>query len=294
MIEKYMIEFREQIALRFHEILDFESGSERLSESILYSVRNGGKMLRPVLLLMSIEAFGQDSTKGLNVAVALEMVHTYSLIHDDLPAMDDDDLRRGMPTNHKVFGEAMAILAGDGMLTHAFAVIAEDCGLDVSARLELVRRLSISAGPMGMVAGQALDMDATSMVDENIGLENLKLIHNLKTSKLIEFAVVAGAIIAGQDEGVISKLEQFAAHLGLAFQIKDDILDFEGDEALIGKPVGSDDLNEKSTYVTLSSIDEAKNLLALETEGALRVLDEIPGDTAMLKELVKYLNERTS
>lgn len=160
------------------------------------------------------------------------MIHTYSLIHDDLPAMDDDALRRGKPTNHIVFGEATAILAGDSLLTHAFKVIAEDERLTTNQRLSLIQALSLASGPMGMVAGQVLDMEAEVKA---VSLEQLKQIHVNKTGRLIEFAIVAGAIIAQADDEVINQLKQFAYHLGLAFQIKDDILDVEGSTAVLGK-----------------------------------------------------------
>ena len=187
------------------------------------------------------------------------MIHTYSLVHDDLPCMDDDDLRRGKPTNHKVFGEAMAVLAGDGLLTYAFQVIMAYEQKEISAeKVRLVLELAKASGPEGMVGGQVADMEAEG---KRLTIDELEYIHKHKTGKLLEFAVLAGAILSDATEEQEEKLLTFAKYIGLAFQIRDDILDVEGTEEEIGKPIGSDLSNEKSTYTTLFTVDRAKDIL---------------------------------
>ena len=260
-----------------------------VADAMKYSIANGGKRIRPMLLLMILEAFDVPRTKGMATAVALEMVHTYSLIHDDLPAMDDDDERRGVPTNHKVYGEAVAVLAGDGLLTDAFNVLINDKNLDEQTRVKLVRLLSAAAGSRGMIEGQLLDMEAE---EKPVTIEELKQIHQLKTGKLIEFACLAAGFIVFPTGKNIHKLRWFANHLGLAFQIKDDILDVEGDAKTIGKPVGSDEANNKSTYVTLLGLEGAKNMLEMEINKALAELDALPANTEMLKKLTSYVATR--
>lgn len=288
-LHEYMEQLRGKIDAYLIALLERPTEAHKLSESMIYSVKSG-KRLRPILLLMTLEAFGVSREKGLGTASALEMIHTYSLIHDDLPAMDDDDLRRGKPTNHKVYGEAMAILAGDALLTDAFRVIAKDEQLTVAMRLELIQFLSVAAGAhSGMITGQVLDIEAET---NPVSLEELKQIHNLKTGRLIEFSCLVAGMIAEKDNVIMSKLSQFAGGLGLAFQIQDDILDVEGDTAKIGKLVGSDEANGKSTYVSLLGLEGAKRMLADETNAALEVLDKLPADTNMLKELTLYVASR--
>ncbi|PEA85250.1 farnesyl-diphosphate synthase [Bacillus pseudomycoides] len=231
-----------------------------LREAMTYSLEAGGKRLRPLLLFATLQAFEKERELGIGAACALEMIHTYSLIHDDLPCMDDDDLRRGKPTNHKVFGEAMAVLAGDGLLTHAFQVVTAYHHQDISTetKLRLALELAKAAGPEGMVAGQVADMEAEG---KRLKLSELEYIHKHKTGRLLEYAVLAGAVLAGATPEQEKKLLAFAKYIGLAFQIRDDILDVEGTEEEIGKPIGSDASNEKSTYTTLFTIDEAKCIL---------------------------------
>ncbi|PFE05637.1 polyprenyl synthetase family protein [Bacillus cereus] len=250
-----------------------------LREAMTYSLEAGGKRLRPLLLFATLQAFGKERELGIGAACALEMIHTYSLIHDDLPCMDDDDLRRGKPTNHKVFGEAMAVLAGDGLLTYAFQVVSAYDHQDISAetKLRLALELAKAAGPEGMVAGQVADMEAEG---KQLLLRELEYIHRHKTGRLLEYAVLAGAILAGATREQEEKLLAFAKYIGLAFQIRDDILDVEGTEEEIGKPIGSDVSNEKSTYTTLFTIDEAKCILgetiakAKDAIASLRLQDE--------------------
>ncbi|PGO46314.1 farnesyl-diphosphate synthase [Bacillus thuringiensis] len=245
-----------------------------LREAMAYSLEAGGKRLRPLLLFATLQAFGKERNLGVGAACALEMIHTYSLVHDDLPCMDDDDLRRGKPTNHKVFGEAMAVLAGDGLLTYAFQVIMAYEQKEISAekKVRLVFELAKAAGPEGMVGGQVADMEAEG---KRLTIDELEYIHKHKTGKLLEFAVLAGAILSDATEEQEEKLLTFAKYIGLAFQIRDDILDVEGTEEEIGKPIGSDLSNEKSTYTTLFTVDRAKDILEetiAEAKGAISSL----------------------
>ncbi|MED0872060.1 (2E,6E)-farnesyl diphosphate synthase [Bacillus mobilis] len=250
-----------------------------LREAMAYSLEAGGKRLRPLLLFATLQAFGKERNLGVGAACALEMIHTYSLVHDDLPCMDDDDLRRGKPTNHKVFGEAMAVLAGDGLLTYAFQVIMAYEQKEISAekKVRLVLELAKAAGPEGMVGGQVADMEAEG---KQLTIDELEYIHKHKTGKLLEFAVLAGSILSDATEEQEEKLLAFAKYIGLAFQIRDDILDVEGTEEEIGKPIGSDVSNEKSTYTTLFTVDRAKDILeetiakAKDAIGSLQLQDE--------------------
>ncbi|WP_166701844.1 (2E,6E)-farnesyl diphosphate synthase [Bacillus albus] len=250
-----------------------------LREAMAYSLEAGGKRLRPLLLFATLQAFGRERNLGVGAACALEMIHTYSLVHDDLPCMDDDDLRRGKPTNHKVFGEAMAVLAGDGLLTYAFQVIMAYEQKEISAekKVRLVLELAKAAGPEGMVGGQVADMEAEG---KQLTIDELEYIHKHKTGKLLEFAVLAGSILSDATKEQEEKLLAFAKYIGLAFQIRDDILDVEGTEEEIGKPIGSDVSNEKSTYTTLFTVDRAKDILedtiakAKDAIGSLQLQDE--------------------
>lgn len=219
-----------------------------LRESMDYSLLAGGKRLRPLLVIAAAEAIGGQREAAMPIAQAVEMIHTYSLIHDDLPAMDNDDFRRGKPTNHKVFGEAMAILAGDGLLTHAFHQIVQASRLynvPAEATLDIIEELSIYAGPSGMVGGQVADMQGEQGITS---LEALQYIHQHKTGDLIVFSLKAGGRVSGASEAQLAALAKFGQCIGLAFQIRDDILDLIGDEGKLGKKVQSDVKQEKVTY----------------------------------------------
>lgn len=260
-----------------------------IKEAMVYSLEAGGKRIRPVLLLAVIEGFKKDPELGLKTAAALEMIHTYSLIHDDLPSMDDDDLRRGKPTNHKVFGEAMAILAGDGLLTHSFGLIAEDPLITSDQKVKLIGLLAQSAGPEGMVGGQVADIEGEN---KKLSVEEMETIHVHKTGKLLIFSVLAGAVIAGASVEEQARLERFAHHIGLAFQIQDDILDIEGEEELIGKRTGSDESKQKSTYPGLLTIDGSKKKLQFHLDEALNSLDGLSMDTKLLKQIARLIVNR--
>ena len=261
----------------------------RLAESMEYSLMAGGKRLRPILVMAAADAVGARGTDFVQAACGIEMIHTYSLIHDDLPAMDNDDYRRGKLTNHKVFGEALAILAGDALLTQAFEVILRQQGVPAQVLLEVLREMSIAAGPNGMVGGQVIDMLSEG---KRISMEELRKMHMGKTGALFRAAIRSGAILGGASEAKLAALTTYADCFGLAFQITDDILDVVGDEAVIGKPVGSDERNEKSTYVTLTSLDEAKKLAADTVQQALEALEIFGDEAKFLRDLVKMLLER--
>ena len=260
-----------------------------LCASMKYSLMAGGKRLRPILLMAAADAVGARGTDYLKTACAIEMIHTYSLIHDDLPAMDDDDYRRGKLTNHKVYGAGMATLAGDALLTLAFEVMLRQEQASPEDVLRVVREMSVAAGPDGMVGGQALDMESE---DKQIPMSTLRRMHMGKTGALFRAAIRSGAILAGASAVELSALTEYADNFGLAFQITDDILDVTGDEALIGKPVGSDEKNHKSTYVTLTSLEEAKALAQETVDDAVKALEPFGPEADFLRGLVRYLVNR--
>lgn len=263
--------------------------NEKLFAAMEYSLMSGGKRLRPILLMAAADSVGGNGEKFLSVASSIEMIHTYSLIHDDLPAMDDDDYRRGKLTNHKVFGEAAAILAGDALLTLAFEVMTRQKNVEPKILLEVVKEMSAAAGASGMVGGQMIDLESEG---KKINLDTLKKMHLGKTGALFKAAIRSGAILAGADEKKLSALTDYAENFGLAFQITDDILDVVGDEKNLGKPVGSDEKNHKSTYVTLTSLEEAENLAKKSVADAVDALKNFGAEADFLRELVKFLIER--
>ena len=257
-----------------------------LERSMEYSLMAGGKRLRPVLLMAAADAVGKDGAAFLTTGCAIEMIHTYSLIHDDLPAMDNDDYRRGKPTNHRVFGDGIAVLAGDALLTLAFEVMLRQEGAAPETLVTVVSEMSRAAGPYGMVGGQVLDLEGEG---RRLDLAALRKIHMGKTGALFCAAIRSGAILAGAKEEELAALTLYAERFGLAFQITDDILDVTGDEAAIGKPVGSDVRNEKATYVTLTSLEEAKKLAEDAVEEAVAALDIFGERAAFLRDLALFL-----
>lgn len=279
LVEEALIkELREESAL-----------DEQLCSSMKYSLTAGGKRLRPILLMAAADVAGGRGEDFIQVACAIEMIHTYSLIHDDLPAMDNDDFRRGKLTNHKVYGEAMAILAGDALLTQAFEVMLRQPGVPADVLLKVVREMAIAAGPDGMVGGQAIDLESEG---KHIPMETLKKLHMGKTGALFRAAIRSGAILAGADEKQLADLTAYADAFGLAFQITDDILDVVGNEAVIGKPVGSDERNDKSTYVTLTSLETARELAAQVVADGVKALEGFGDKAVFLRELLESLLAR--
>lgn len=263
-----------------------------LRESMLYSLMAGGKRLRPILVLAAAEALGAEAKSALPVACAIEMIHTYSLIHDDLPAMDNDDYRRGKLTNHKVYGEAMAILAGDGLLTHAFYSIAQTArhGVPAERALAVVEELALYAGASGMVGGQAADMMGEQGMTK---LEELEYIHTRKTSDLIVFSLRAGGHIGGADDAQLKALETFGHGIGLAFQIQDDILDLTGDEAKLGKPLRSDEKQQKVTYPYFIGLEASRAKVEELTSAAKQAIRDSSFPNAQrLLQLADFMMKR--
>ena len=270
------------------ELYDTPCIDEKILQAMEYSLLSGGKRIRPVLLMAAADAISNEGEKFLPVACAVEMIHTYSLIHDDLPAMDNDDHRRGKLTNHKVYGDAMAILAGDALLTLAFEVITRQ-EAPPQTLINVVREIATAAGISGMVGGQAVDIQSEG---KKLNLRTLRQMHLAKTGALFRAAIRSGAILAGASEEKLNALTQYAENFGLAFQITDDILDATGDEKTLGKPVGSDKRNKKSTYVTLMAPDEARILADLTVETAIDALKIFGDEADFLRELVEFLIKR--
>ncbi len=264
----------------------------RLHEAIRWSIFAGGKRFRPALTVAVGRVFGADDLKLLKTAAAIEMVHTFSLIHDDLPAMDNDDLRRGKATCHKKFDEATAILAGDVLQTLAFKTIAEDERLSVNNRLMLISGLANATGtPSGMVAGQQLDIEAEGAEPQNVDIER---IHNLKTGALINFAAGAGAIIGGGDESKVAMINEYAAQLGLLFQITDDLLDVSQTSEILGKTAGKDAAAMKATYPSQYGFDEAVKMAKAVHGRAVESLSPLNLETRLLCDLSDHILSRAS
>ena len=266
-----------------------KSLDEKLLQAMEYSLMAGGKRMRPILLMAAADSINGSGEKFITVADALEMIHTYSLIHDDLPAMDDDDYRRGKLTNHKVFGEAMAILAGDALLTLAFEVVLRQRDVAPEILTAVLREIGTAAGMSGMVGGQVIDLRSEGV---KIDLATLKRMHMGKTGALFKAAIRSGAILAQAPDEKLNALTRYAENFGLAFQITDDILDVTGDEKILGKATGSDAKNFKSTYVTLTSLDDAKRYAQAAVDEALNALENFGTEADFLRELVQYLITR--
>lgn len=262
-------------------------------QAMQYSLLAGGKRVRPILCLATVEALGKDFLPHVPLACTLECIHTYSLIHDDLPAMDNDDLRRGKPTNHKVFGEAEAILAGDGLLTLAFELLSEP-GLAEEVgertRLNIIHLIAQAAGSNGMVGGQALDIAAEG---KSVSLEELQSIHRKKTGALITASVQAGALLGGADKQSFSQLTSYGSALGLAFQIKDDLLNVEGTTEELGKAAGSDAERSKATYPGLLGLEAAREKLTNAVDTAIEAVRDFGPAAEPLRSIAHYILTRT-
>jgi len=270
-----------------------EERPQSIHKAMRYSIFAGGKRVRPVLMLAACEAVGGRIDKAMPAACAMEMIHTYSLIHDDLPAMDDDDFRRGRPTNHKVFGEAIAILAGDGLLTEAFKLMSDPRfagGIDPAARLRVIHEIATSAGTYGMVGGQVVDMESEGKPD--MDLPTVQYIHTHKTGALIKASVVAGALLGGADQQQLAAILRYGEAAGLAFQIADDILDIEGTTEEIGKDAGSDEARGKATYPAVMGLAAAKQEAQAMMDEAMLALEPLGAAAEPLREIARYIVER--
>ena len=277
------------------KFLPVEEGQQSIIfEAMNYSVRAGGKRLRPILMEETYHMFGGSSAVIEPFMAAIEMIHTYSLVHDDLPAMDNDEYRRGKKTTHAVYGEAMGILAGDALLNLAYETAAKAFDMEV-ADTRVARAFAVlakKAGVYGMVGGQVVDVESEKSDDCSITREKLDFIYRLKTGALIESSMMIGAILAGASSDEVSRVEQIAAKLGLAFQIQDDVLDVTSTLEVLGKPVGSDEKNNKATYVTFEGLDKAVSDVERISKEAEEQLDDLGYDDAFLKELFEYLIHR--
>ena len=279
-----------------------ESGYQKTVLSAMnYSILAGGKRLRPMLMQETYHLFGGKGKVVEPFMAAMEMIHTYSLVHDDLPAMDNDEYRRGRKTTHVVYGEGMAILAGDGLLNFAFETAMkafDSCDVDgiklidrYAAVAKALQVLGKKAGVYGMIGGQTADVEAEEMTCP-LTTEQLLFIHEHKTAALIQASMMIGAILAGADEAAVEAMEKCAYNVGIAFQIQDDILDVIGDEKLLGKPIGSDEKNSKQTYVTIHGLEKSKEDVQRLSEEAITLIDGVGGDSAFLKALILQLIHR--
>ena len=277
------------------KFLPVEEGQQRIIfEAMNYSVRAGGKRLRPILMEETYKIYSESNAVIEPFMAAIEMIHTYSLVHDDLPAMDNDEYRRGKKTTHAVYGEAMGILAGDALLNLAYETAAKAFDMEV-ADTRVARAFAVlakKAGVYGMVGGQVVDVESEKSDDCSITREKLDFIYRLKTGALIESSMMIGAILAGASSDEVSRVEQIAAKLGLAFQIQDDVLDVTSTLEVLGKPVGSDEKNNKATYVTFEGLDKAVSDVERISKDAEEQLDDLGYDDAFLKELFEYLIHR--
>lgn len=267
------------------------SAPQPLKESMLYSVLAGGKRIRPLFLLAVLDFLNEQHKDAYTIGAAIEMIHTYSLIHDDLPSMDNDDYRRGKLTNHKVYGEALAILAGDALLTYSFGMIARLPNLSSESKLDLIHAFSQASGAEGMVGGQVLDMESER---KKISVTELEFIHKNKTGALLEFSIYAGAILSNATGDKVEALKNYARHIGIAFQIQDDILDIEGTSETLGKTAGKDVASDKNTYPALLTLQGAKDKKEWHINQALSSLRSINKESGILDELASYIINRSN
>ena len=285
----YLVKARTRVEVALDSSLGPER-PEQLREAMRYSLLAGGKRLRPILCLAACELTGGDSDKALPTAVALEMIHTMSLIHDDLPSMDNDDLRRGRPTNHKVYGDALAILAGDALLTRAFEMVSlRSPGVPSERLVKVVGELSLVAGAPGLVGGQVADLECEG---KDVDLETLEYIHIHKTGALLKASVVCGAIIGGAENNLLEALRTYSQAIGLAFQIIDDILDVTSSSEVLGKTAGKDLIADKTTYPKLLGIEESRVRANKLIDQAKEVLQPWKNNAAPLLALADYITSR--
>jgi len=293
---QYLDEKQELVNRYLKTILQQYDQKRELIMAMDHSLMAGGKRLRPILSIAAAHACGKDFLIALPACCAIEMIHTYSLIHDDLPAMDDDDLRRGLPSCHKKFSETTAILAGDALLTHAFNIISQPEQIfqmypDNQTRIKLISIISQAAGIQGMVEGQMLDMQS-SQLEQRDSLTDLKKIHSLKTGKIITVSVEAGAVSVGADPETIGKLVVYADKVGIAFQVMDDILNIEGDPEIMGKAAGSDVLNDKLTFPAIIGLEESKKYAKNLIDEAIQVISQFDEKAIPLRAIADFVINR--
>ncbi|MGL4977552.1 MAG: polyprenyl synthetase family protein [Cetobacterium sp.] len=293
MLKDYLKSKRELVDSKIEFYLDRLEYPNVIAEGMRYSVLNGGKRLRPILLLMVLDLYKKDLELGIPSAIAIELIHSYSLVHDDLPALDNDDYRRGKLTTHKKFGEAEAILIGDALLTHSFSIVTDETERVAPEKLlKIISMISRYAGINGMIGGQMVDIESEK---KKVSLETLEYIHANKTGKLLKLPVEIGAIISGATKDEYIALEKYSECIGLAFQIKDDILDIEGDFEKIGKPVGSDLELEKTTYPSIFGLQKSKEILKEVVQTAKKSLEIFEKERVqMFLELADYIAFRES
>jgi len=288
-LKSYLSRRKQLVEAALEKIFPATSGlQKRVVEAARYSLFAGGKRLRPILCMAASEAVGGDIERVLPAACALEMIHTYSLIHDDLPAMDNDDFRRGVPTNHKVYGEAVAILAGDALLTEAFDYFTHsaDGGVSPDKLIEVIRIAVKAAGYRGMIGGQVIDLECEN---QKVSIATVEYMHIHKTGALLSASLEIGAILGGGDQEQTKALKNYGHHFGLAFQITDDLLDVEGDKALMGKTPGSDAAKNKMTYPALLGIADSREAAREHVETALAALASFDAEAEPLRAVARYL-----
>jgi geranylgeranyl diphosphate synthase type II len=291
-LDAYFSSHMKRINRALESILENSGRSDRILEAMKYSLMAGGKRIRPILCMAAAEAAGGNAENAIPAACALEMIHTYSLIHDDLPAMDNDALRRGKPTCHMAFDEATAILAGDALLTLAFQTLSS---IELSSAgqaemwLRVIQLISHAAGHCGMIQGQMIDIASEG---NRLTLAELKFMHRLKTGALIEASLCGGAVLGGLNSKRIKMLESYAQNIGLAFQVIDDILNVEGDPEMMGKAVGTDKLRNKSTYPSLLGLEESKKFAKDLVENALQALESFDKKAEPLRAIANYVINR--
>lgn len=290
-LDDFLQRCQQRVSKRLGEALDSEIASSSLLEAMRYACLGGGKRIRPVLAYGSALAVGGELANADDAAAAIELIHCYSLVHDDLPAMDDDDLRRGQPTVHKAFDEATAILVGDGLQSLAFQILsAGSDNIDAHKRLAMVQLLSKAAGATGMVGGQSLDFEAVGV---KLDIQQLEQMHSLKTGALIRCAVLLGGMSCpSTSDAQMAALGSYADNIGLAFQVQDDILDVIGDTSQLGKPQGSDSDKNKPTYVSLLGLEQAKALADSLSDKAIAALEDFPASADPLRELAAFVVSR--
>jgi len=289
-LDEFLQQCQQRVETSLKNTLDANILSYKLKEAMRYACLGGGKRIRPVLTYGSALAVGGELSAADNPAAAVELIHCYSLVHDDLPAMDDDDLRRGQPTVHRAFDEATAVLVGDALQSLAFQLLSEDGETEPGNRLAMVQLLSQAAGATGMVGGQSLDFEA---VGETLTLEQLEQMHKLKTGVLIRCAVLLGGMSSPSvTPAQMNALAAFAENIGLAFQVQDDILDVTAETAQLGKPQGSDSSKNKPTYVSLLGLTEAKTLATTLSDKAIRALEGFSSSADPLRQLSAYVVSR--